>query len=1222
MATVEAVPMVADRLHPVERQWRDLVWLRGIGSVLLGAGAPLSLWLLLDLFVNLPPAVRLLGLVTTLSLAMLQVWRRLVMPLWQGIEPADVATLLEQAEPRLQERLLTCLELEQADPPASRAGRLMQRQIRKEAFTLLDELDVSTALPSDRAQSTLGRGLLLVAVVIAPFAIWMSGYGLAWQRLSAPLGNWGWGRDLRIEAESGDRVVSRGSDASIQVTVTPRRGGVTIPDQLTLAWRASGDSAWDERRLPWSASDKAFVGTLPRLTTDTEFLVTAPAAESPRYAIRVVDPPRLVSLTAAVDPPAYTGETSQQSEVSAELQTVAGSRVRWRAVFDRAVAAVEVDWPKPQKPSANGPAVNSSQTLDFTLPRESMATSSPGHNELAVAQLTAEASGMFVIRWRSPEGFVVEEPPRRLVVIPDQPPQVRLEGPATVTVQPDERHRLQISASDDYGFTFAELHAELAPGERQVITLPRDPQGARQYDWPWIVDLQELGVKHGQAISLRVRVVDNCEVPAPQERWSDAQVIVVSTSAPAAETRELANQTQSAREDLKQLMRDFAEQRQELREVHQKTAAAAVRQKDAEQEERLQKLQARQEELTAAFEDWQASLPASGAWDDIQKSAQELRDDQLTKAQAELAEALKAEPRERIEAMSQALDELAAAQRALQQLDDDIRALGNLGDELGELAKLANRSERLAESLEQAANPATGENDAPVVDPAAAAAAEAEQLQQALEQLLAEQPELRDALAEFQRQQAAAASAQAEQLAQQQRDLADAMQQALNAAAPTANETDQAARFEQGTQLAEQARTLADSGEAFSELVAQSNAATPEARTAAAKAADQLQELAAAAQRANFPATNEAAVAAAGELADAQQSLPAGDAAAREAGSGLAQDLKQLSEALQQMTPTAETQRGALAAGQQQLQHATEQMAQQTAQSLPSASDPPADADTPTPAQQAAAALQAAEASMAAAQQSLQHGESGNAVQQAQSAAGQLDQAAQALATAAESDGSGSSLPAQAGAAIADAGSSLKAGQERLQAQAQSPPGQPGESGQPGQPMPGSSQPGQSLPGGASAVPQPAAGQPSNTSDPAKVGPPGNAPGLAASAAEFRTAADALRRAARSANGAAPSMAQRSRQQTPSSAAGGQEPNDAAGPSAPGSLAAAPVRLVPGTRRNWGRLGGSLKTDLLDGGPLATHPEYSRQIQRYFETIARQQPAAAPTASIVGEEMP
>ncbi|OYW21345.1 MAG: hypothetical protein B7Z55_05875 [Planctomycetales bacterium 12-60-4] len=121
---------------------------------------------------------------------------------------------------------------------------------------------------------------------------------------------------------------------------------------------------------------------------------------------------------------------------------------------------------------------------------------------------------------------------------------------------------------------------------------------------------------------------------------------------------------------------------------------------------------------------------------------------------------------------------------------------------------------------------------------------------------------------------------------------------------------------------------------------------------------------------------------------------------------------------------------------------------------------------------------------------------------------------------------------------------------------------------------------------------------------------------MGSAATDYRNAAEALRRAARSANGNAPSMAQQSRSQSQAAGQGGTQPNDVAAPAATGSLAGATGRLQSVTPRNWGRLGGALKTDLLDGGPMASHPEYARQIQRYFETIARDPASTTPANGV------
>ena len=42
-----------------------------------------------------------------------------------------------------------------------------------------------------------------------------------------------------------------------------------------------------------------------------------------------------------------------------------------------------------------------------------------------------------------------------------------------------------------------------------------------------------------------------------------------------------------------------------------------------------------------------------------------------------------------------------------------------------------------------------------------------------------------------------------------------------------------------------------------------------------------------------------------------------------------------------------------------------------------------------------------------------------------------------------------------------------------------------------------------------------------------------------------------------------------------------------------------------GASRNWGRLPKHLQTEMRQGAAKKPHPEYSRQIKRYFERIAQ-----------------
>ncbi|HUQ71208.1 MAG TPA: hypothetical protein VM165_16895, partial [Planctomycetaceae bacterium] len=648
MAVAELPPAVSPRLTVVERQWRELVMLRGWGAVIGVAGGGLAVLLIADAFLNLPPWVRAAGLVVTGLLAVIAAWQRLWRPWLRGMTLADAAAWLERSHPELQERVLTCLDLEQTDNPnpTSRAATLMRRQVRKETFALLESVETDDALPPERAFRAFGLGLVALAVLIAPFGVWTTGYGLSWQRLFNPWGNHAWGRNWIVAGEPGDQIHPKGHDLTVQAVARHRRTAATTPDQMTLHWRAAGTNDWDERRLASENDAPHFAAVIPRLSADTEWFVTGPASASPRYRITVVDPPQITRFTADVDPLPYTGQPSDHSDVGSELSALLGSVVRLHVEFDRPVSAVELHWPVWDLKAPAKSATDAVATEKLTVAADQRS---------ATVRVRAERSGPFHLTFHSPQGLTVNDDPRRLVVAPDEPPRVQLTGGTAVTVRPDDRLDVAIAARDDFGLQTAELQLALSDKDLRTVALPIAERTDGGWTWSHTVDVAALGLTSGQAVSLRARVIDNREWPSPQEAWSDPQIIVVSQSAPSAGERALTQQTNAARHDLQQLLRELAEHREELRDAHQKTAAATVKQRDAEQDARLEELAAKQQELTEQLKNWADDLPEVGPWQQVRAAAQDVIDGQLAEANTELQQGREAEARERIEHLSRTL---------------------------------------------------------------------------------------------------------------------------------------------------------------------------------------------------------------------------------------------------------------------------------------------------------------------------------------------------------------------------------------------------------------------------------------------------------------------------------------------------------------------------------------------------------------------------------------
>ncbi|MBI1348182.1 hypothetical protein GC163_18060 [bacterium] len=1191
MSICEAPPVVADRLKPVERQWLDLTLLRGIGLTLIALFGPAVLWLLVDLFVNLPCVVRLVGLITAVSCGVVMAYRNVFRPLFIRLSLSELATWVDQSDERFQERVRTCLELEDAAIPKSRAARLMQRQVQRETWNLLDDVDWSEVLPQDRSYRTLGLGLMVLGLAIAPAAIWMSGYGLACQRLLLPFGNWGWGRNYAVIADQGGQLVARNSDVSIRAQARPRRAGIANVEQLILAWRTVGDSVWDERRLAWSADDASFVASLPRLTSDTEYRILGPSACSPLYRLRVVDPPALAQLTASIDPPGYTGLPSQQSAVGSDIVARAGSQILIRAEFDRPVAQAALLWPDSD---ADTSRVNEATSTAGSLNAEGTRLE---------FRLTAKETRSFVLHWTSSEGFAGGEPARRLIVIPDQPPLTRIEGATTLTLRPDDRQTFEITASDDFGLTRTELHLLLKDQAVKVWPLVRSTGHQRAGQWSQTIDLAAIGLKDGQAFSLRSRVVDNCEVPAPQERWSDPVTLVVSSSAVSAETKQLLAQTQNSRAELQRLMQQLQAQRQALRDLHQKTAAATVRQKDAEQAEQLARLEEQQAELNQQFDDWRERLPDTQPWSDIQQQAAQVREQELAQAQARIEAAQAAPQRDQIEQLSRSLDELAAAQKELQQLDDAIRALGNRGDEIDRLTQLANQSERLADQLAepQAAEAAAPSDPASEAQPSGrnAPVAAAQEIEQNLQEILDAQPLLRAAMAAHQNEQLAETADNLGELANQQRALSEQLARTAEQAPASAEATENGPAdslqprnqpgevgedFAQGQRLAEQAQQVAAAAQSLAEqteTVTGQDSATTQSAQAVAELA---QQAATATERAELDRAAEAVQAASDQL-NQSATDPAANAP------GLAEESQQLQQQLQNLQQALSDARqspGQQAGAQQQAQQSIANASQEVSKQLAEMSQQPGSSSAVT---QAADRLNSAQPQQSNTHAAIGNGDAANAVQSSEAAAEQLEMAAAQLQEAVGNRPEQAEGSASTGAALTQAQQQFQQGSRQLQATNEASTAGPNGSMPPSTPE--------------------AAPSASATNRSTQNGQP--MPGQLAAAENYRQAAQALRRAAQTlAQGDSPgqstSSGQISSQQDtrkPGTGQGGQDPNQMATADASESLDAPIPTKLARDPRNWGRLQGQLKTDLLDGGVGTGHPEYRRQIQRYFETIAQ-----------------
>lgn len=458
-------------------------------------------------------------------------------------------------------------------------------------------------------------------------------------------------------------------------------------------------------------------------------------------------------------------------------------------------------------------------------------------------------------------------------------------------------------------------------------------------------------------------------------------------------------------------------------------------------------------------------------------------------------------------------------------------------------------------------------------------------------------------------------------------------------------------------ELAERQADLAAEAAEIAQQAEQQSGAESRAAEAARQAANQGEQAQQQARNGQLPAAAENAEQAAQSAQQAGEALRESSPGLAERARELAQQQQQVANQLEQLAADPTARAAAQRDQQRRLANETSNLQRELSDLAEQLRAAPLDLDQQSQqANQAGQAASEGQQSQRQAQQSLQQGNSGNAAAASEQAADSLRQAAEQAQNAQPGSGQPSDIPGNLASQLTTAAQRLQQAQQQLAAgqQAQPPrsqqPGQPasnqqgspmsasnGQSadaqaanGQNGQPQASGSnstasangtpsqQPGRSPSGPAQA------GQQSGTA-PGENGQPGHSQPDAAQQA-LANSAEALRQAAEQLNQAAnrlqadaskpqpgnrPRSISANQQQSANSAAnsaGGEQ-----GHQGPGETTAPNSDLQKQAQRNWGKLPGTLKTEILQSSQRKANGDYSKLIKLYFEELAKSGNNAEPS---------
>ena len=671
--------------------------LHGTGVFLLVTTALLAAGVLLDLLVPLSPTVRIIALAAAVAGIATAGYRLVLSRITARISRAELAALVERLHPELEERLTSSVELLESDECDGAEG--LRNLLLLETTAATRSLDFRAVLSFRTAAVMLAWASVAAAVMFGPLAVPGSGHALLMTRFFLPLSNLQRTVLYRVTVENPDQVVARGSDVRIRVRIetpsSPAASSTTgpppaaVPRNVWCRWTTRSGSS-DRRLMERTADGSAYTTTWPEVLTGFKFHVDADGSLSRTHTVRVVDLPAVTGLTLDVVPPRYSRLPPRSTDaVVGDVTVLEGSRLKWRLQFNKPIQQARLTLLGPTPQSASTPLGGLAATL-----------SSDGL--LATVDVLAKTGGPLLVELTDRDGLSRDDPTyRRLVIQVDQPPTLALSGHDRPTaVRPTDAITIRAEATDDFGLGSLELLLQVDPSTQDIQTVDPSRLGGREAVEHFTIDLSKFTLKTGARLTYRVRVTDTRDRPAANETLSAPRVLLVDPNAQPPDLADVVARQKETRARLEMARADSLAARSTLETTRGQVLLALKNQAPFSNNPVIRKTGADLRELAGQVDTVARLFATQPLWQPLAPATDRIARKLLPAAATRIEPALEAALADKATRLGQADDDLAQVLSAFDQLLKDFDRIAELEQDLLELDRIAHRTTRLADDVD------------------------------------------------------------------------------------------------------------------------------------------------------------------------------------------------------------------------------------------------------------------------------------------------------------------------------------------------------------------------------------------------------------------------------------------------------------------------------------------------------------------------------------------
>lgn len=466
----ELTPAIRSTLAAVRTRIRAYVWVEGLAMLVALVGLAFWLGMAWDWMFEPSLASRRLALIAVGCLALYVVYRYLLRRVFVPISDTSAAVLLERRFPKLQDHLLTAVDVAATPDHAAGYHPQLLSETSQAADAAIAGLDVSQLFNRGPLVRTVTAATAL-AISIAAFAILSHDvFGFWLDRIA--LGEEPWPRRVQLEVvgfppdAAGQRTHKLAQDDDFELLVHANTTGYQVPDEVEIRFRLADGRRGRDTMIRVGDAESArgdfqlFRYEFKHVGGDMEFDVVGGDDRVRDLHLQVVDRPELYAIELECIYPEYLSREPRRLPVTGGMRIPEGTKLVLHASSTKPLTAAHVHGSKDKQDFDLNLGDTSSQNLSWDYG-------------------TLTDDDVLTVSVTDADGVASREPYRvSLAVVKDDVPQVavRLAGISTA-ITPDAILPFAGKITDDYGLEHVWFEYQVDSTPSAMKPLAGQPRG-------------------------------------------------------------------------------------------------------------------------------------------------------------------------------------------------------------------------------------------------------------------------------------------------------------------------------------------------------------------------------------------------------------------------------------------------------------------------------------------------------------------------------------------------------------------------------------------------------------------------------------------------------------------------------------------------------------------------------------------------------------------------